>query len=318
MTAERRAGGEVRVAGRTLSGVAMPYGTISPDFRERFEPGAFGPVAAIDCNLQHDANTVLVRGASLTDSPEALRVSATLPEGAAALALVRRRALNGFSVEFRARREHRDAAGVRVVEAADLTGLALVDRPAYPASGAEVRARSGRTFRQRIPSGQNLGCACSGAACKFAKFTGEAINEAFSEAWDEAAEILAVRGGYGSPLASKSRGTLRAAMSGDDAVVEIDLPTGDAGAAVLADIENAGAAVLARPYLDADASEGAIESRRAEADGDVMAYTRIRVRSIVVGATDQVEGWPAPEVVPTPDEFMPAARATPAWRRWWL
>ena len=41
----------------------------------------------------------------------ALRVAATLPEGAAALALVRRRVLNGFSVEFRATRERRDAAG---------------------------------------------------------------------------------------------------------------------------------------------------------------------------------------------------------------
>ena len=126
----------------------MPYGTISPDFAERFEPGAFGEVRAVDLNLQHDAAVVVARGASLVDSPAALSVSATLPEGAAALALVKRGALRGFSVEFRATRERRDAGGVRVVEAATLTGLALVDRPAYPAAAAEVRARAAPAWRR--------------------------------------------------------------------------------------------------------------------------------------------------------------------------
>ena len=155
MEVERRAGGEVRVAGRTLSGVAMPYGTISPDFNERFEPGAFGEVMFVDLNLQHDHGVVVARGAALTDSPQALRVSATLPEGSAALALVRRRALNGYSIEFKSRVERREA-GVRVVERAVLTGLALVDRGAYPGAVAEVRARGGRggrlgTFRGGHP-----------------------------------------------------------------------------------------------------------------------------------------------------------------------
>ena len=37
MTApEHRAGVEFRVAGRTLAGVAMVYGDVSPDYRERF------------------------------------------------------------------------------------------------------------------------------------------------------------------------------------------------------------------------------------------------------------------------------------------
>ena len=134
MISERRAGGECRVAGRTLTGTAIRYGDISPDFAERFEAGAFGEVRAVDLNLQHDPGLIVVRGATLTDGPRELSVRAELPSGSAALALVRRRALNGFSVEFRARRERRDAAGVRVVEAADLIGLALVDRPAYPGS----------------------------------------------------------------------------------------------------------------------------------------------------------------------------------------
>ena len=46
---------------------------ISPDFRERFEPGAFGEVGAVDLNLQHmTPGVILVRGATLTDGPREL------------------------------------------------------------------------------------------------------------------------------------------------------------------------------------------------------------------------------------------------------
>ena len=151
MTApEHRAGAEFRVSGRTLTGKALVYGDLSPEFGERFEPGAFGPdVAAPVLNLQHDRATVILPAGAyvLTDSPHELQVRAELPEGSAALALVKRGALNGFSVEFFARAERREA-GVRVIERAELAGLALVDQGAYPQSTAEVRARSGRTRRR--------------------------------------------------------------------------------------------------------------------------------------------------------------------------
>ena len=320
MTAERRAGGEVRIAGRTLTGAAMVYGDVSPGFRERFEPGAFGDVGAIDVNLQHDPGVILARATTLTDSPRELAVRADLPEGSAGLALVRRGALSGFSVEFHATAERRDAAGVRVVERADLTGLALVDRPAYPAAGAEVRARRGRTVRQRIPSGKNLGCQCSGAGCKLARFMEEELGAMFDRAFaDVEREILAVRGSYGTPIASKSRGSVRGRMVGKDAEVEIDLPDGPDGDAVLRDIENTGA-VLVRPYLDRDRSRG----RREDGPGGVgvMVYDRdapAEVRSFVVGAADAWDGWPAPAVIPTPDEFMgPEDREAPRRRRIWL
>ena len=314
MTVETRLAPEFRVSGRVLTGRAMRYGEEAPEFRERFEAGAFGAVDRIDVNLQHDPSVVLARGAMLIDSPRELRVRTELAPGSAALDLVRRGALNGFSIEFRARSERREGA-VRVVERADLTGLALVDRGAYPGATVEVRARRGRTFRQRIPANRNLGCQCSGDTSKFARITGEAMQEAFTDAWNEASEILAVRNHYGTPLASKSAGSVRAAMDGDDAIVEVDLPTGPDGDAVLRALEDAPGAVLARPYLDEAASEGAIETLRAEDGGNVMAYTRIRVRAIVVGATDEITSWPAPELVPTPDELMPEGRAAPAARR---
>ena len=55
-----------------------------------------------------------------------------------ALALVRAEVLNGFSVEFRAD-EEKMAGGVRVIERATVAGVALLTRPAYPSTFAEVR-----------------------------------------------------------------------------------------------------------------------------------------------------------------------------------
>ena len=170
---EHRLSPEFRVQGRTLSGVALRYGDTADmgSFRERFVPGAFGDVDRIDVNLQHDGGLVVARDALLADSPRELRVRAELPEGSAALSLVRRGALNGFSIEFHAVEEHREA-GVRVISAAVLSGLALCDRGAYPSSRPEIRRRGGGggrgsrggrlgSFRGRIPKNKRLECRCS-------------------------------------------------------------------------------------------------------------------------------------------------------------
>ena len=140
MTPERRNGGEFRVSGRTLSGTVLRYGDISPDYRERFLPGAFGQAPEAPLNIQHDASLVVLKASDyvLSDSATSLEIRAELPPSSAALKLVRRGALTGYSVEFNARRETR-LGGVRVIERADLVGVGLVDQPAYPASKAEVR-----------------------------------------------------------------------------------------------------------------------------------------------------------------------------------
>ena len=72
MAIEHRAGVEFRIAGRTLSGVAMRYGDTSPDYQERFVPGAFGEVQSIAINLQHDRSLVVVKDALLADSEREL------------------------------------------------------------------------------------------------------------------------------------------------------------------------------------------------------------------------------------------------------
>ena len=60
--------------------------------------------------------------AILADSPRALNVRADLPEDSAALALVRRGALSGFSIEFHSKEERREA-GIRSIN----TGVIQVD-----------------------------------------------------------------------------------------------------------------------------------------------------------------------------------------------
>ena len=318
MTPEHRQGVEFRVQGRTLSGVALRYGDISPDFRERFEPGAFGELRSIALNLQHDRGMVITPDAMLTDGPRELRVRADLPEGSAALKLVRRGALSGFSVEFHAVAERREG-GLRVIKRAELTGLALVDRGAYPASKAEVRAKSGRVLRGSIPYDTELACECiaqggSGAECislaRFSKMAGDAMAEVIDEALAVGAmeaqltavrDVLAVHKDYARPLASARRGTLRAVSEDDRLALEVDLPSGPLGDNVIAASEAAG--VITRPLIDFGRSEFTDTERGRE-------YRRPHLRAILIGSTDARGGWPDALI-----EYQDPERAAPQWRR---
>ena len=157
---EFRAGDDERSPG-TLTGIAMPYGQIADlggGLRERFEPGAFGPDPGrrdVLANWQHSREAPLGRtgggGLTLTDGPDALRVDLVLPSTAAGrdvAELSRRRVLRGFSIEFRPVREG-FRGGVRVVAGAVLTGISIVDRPAYGDALAALRARALESVQPR-------------------------------------------------------------------------------------------------------------------------------------------------------------------------
>ena len=321
---EHRAGCEFRLAGRSLNGTVLRYGDISPQHRERFEAGAFAPLPAVPMRLQHDPEMQILApgGFVLNDTDHALEVRAELPADSAALRLVQRGVLGGWSVGFHALSERRES-GIRVVSRASLLEISLVDAPSYPASTAEARARSGRRLRSSIPFDRDLACECiaregtgSGGACvpiaRMAKVAGEAMQEAIGRAFDEAQrgvlgpDVLAVHKDYSRPLGSARRGTLRAVEADDGLGVEVDLPTGAAGDAIVDATEAAG--VIVRPLID--------EARSEFTDGpDGRTYTRPHLRAVLIGSTDSRAGWPDARI----DYEGDGERAVPvARRRLWL
>ena len=138
MAGERSAPLEVRVAGRTLTGEAIPYGEQARDRAEMFRQGSVELLEPVTLNLQHDPERRIASTADgslrVSDGLEALRLEADLREGSAELALVRRGALTGLSSEFYAIRETRGAGGLRVIERAAVPAFGLVDRGSYRTS----------------------------------------------------------------------------------------------------------------------------------------------------------------------------------------
>ena len=137
---------EFRVEARTLTGVVMKFGEVSATHRERFEPGSIRMADAVHLDLFHDREKVVAwlpdGGLELAERDGAMCLAATLPPIPAAdraLAEIRAGTVNGLSVEFKAVKESR-AAGVRVIEDAILSGVAIVRAPSY--EGARVEARS--------------------------------------------------------------------------------------------------------------------------------------------------------------------------------
>lgn len=149
-----------RKVGRSLTGVAVPFNTLSLDlggFREKFAPGAFdgwirdkGDVIARSGHNSDPGNVLGRRSAGTLDvraEPEGLAFFLELPDTtrAADLAkLIDRGDIAGVSIEFRAIDDQWDFAGgvpVRTVTVAELRGLAMVDDPAYMQTDVALRSR---------------------------------------------------------------------------------------------------------------------------------------------------------------------------------
>ena len=152
MTIEYRfAALEVRAAdGGTVEGAAMPYGSeavIAGLFRESVDAGAFGTISDVILNRMHDRNEPLARteggGLTLEDGAERLWLRADIPRYRADVRdQVKRRILRGFSVEMEVKAEDWPAPDRRIIRAATLWNIGLVDRPAYDEATAEIAKRA--------------------------------------------------------------------------------------------------------------------------------------------------------------------------------
>ena len=140
---------EVRDAGAVVAGIAMPYGStarIMGAFDETVEPGAFR-IEDVILNRMHVREDIIARtgggGLTLTDSASDLALRADIPEYRADIRdQVNRRILRGFSVEMRVTAEDWPAPDRRIIKAAELRGIGLVDRPAYGDATAALAKRA--------------------------------------------------------------------------------------------------------------------------------------------------------------------------------
>ncbi|OHU23583.1 hypothetical protein BKG77_08040 [Mycobacteroides chelonae] len=133
-------------AGRTIFGIAVPYGQVTEindyggQFRERFEYGAFRKSIAerghkVRLLTSHDSRTLAIgRAVELVEKPDGLHASFEVAEtraGDEALELVRSGTVDSFSVGFSLMRERVDDDNVHTVTEAILREVSLVNFPAY-------------------------------------------------------------------------------------------------------------------------------------------------------------------------------------------
>ena len=248
--------------GRRLLGTLIKYGDVAMipgGIKERFMPGAFGDVAALDVilNGHHDRARPLARtggaGLVLEDSADALTMTATLPSTRDAddtLELVRTHVLRGLSIEFKALSEHMEAGPTRIIDRARLGAVAIVDKPAYSQSSVEARARrkKRRTWvRGGIKYGVKAHCECVPGSCDSVLFRPEAL--------EPADDVLAFIGRTSESVGSVAGETLVFTKSGDALLWELtDAARDTAAGSVLDDLAKAGVAVYGRPLIDAAAS----------------------------------------------------------------
>ena len=142
--------------GRTLSGIAVPYGTLSHvledrarPYRERFERGSLQHSDSTVMLYGHDMNSVplaSVRAGTLRfrEEPEGLAFSVDLPESRADIreALERGDLDGSVSIGFIASEDewqNRTNPSVRTVRRAQLVELSIVTAGAYPGATGDMK-----------------------------------------------------------------------------------------------------------------------------------------------------------------------------------
>ena len=313
---------ELRAEGRVLEGEAIVYGDVAefPWGRERIDAGAFAPLDDVILNRQHKRDTPLARtdggGLELIDSPEVLRIRASLPNTNTAnetISLVKAKILRGLSIEFHTRQERQDG-DLRIIERAELVAVAVVDSGQYPQSLVAARQREERqagrlhTVRGILPANKALECRCSPGDCTEAVFESGSLDSAIAP--DQQKDAIGVLGEYANPLGSRKRKTLRF-WSDKRGGLEfaLDVPDSPRGRALLESMDAAD--VFARPVIDSGASEFVLEGGRST-------YSAARIRALTLGPTDASAGWTPLRFRRGRDDDMPAGDTGRRRARVWL
>ena len=295
---------DAALADGAVSGVAVRYGVRSNPRRgkdgvyfDRFEPGCFGDIGALDVTLNrgHNPATTFARtgtgGLQLEDTPEALTVRAQPANTELwrdTRTLLENGTLRNFSIEVTIPTDavrYDYGTGLRSISAANLTGLAIVERGGNVGTDA-VLARFNPAIEQYasiaavasgiIPYGKELQCEClKSIGCKSVNFQPGALD-------DIADSVLAVGGSYDAPVASVAQGGLRFKHTDDGLQWEADIPDDANGQKILAAAEVA--PVVGRPFIDVEASE-------TMQDGTLLTYSKAKLRSLIIRSTDATEGW---------------------------
>ena len=257
----------LEVRGRTVSGLALPWGErarIRAGLWETFTRGAFGENAAlrpVPLRLEHGGPTV---GELLpTSTARGLEVRGEYTEDLGAR--------DRFSIEFRARQATR-SEDLRIVTAASLEAVAAVELPAYGGAEIEHRRRLGGV-KAGFPTGEALDCRCGPADCETAtiELDGLVIPD----------DTPAFLGDFRQPLGAATS-VVR------DGVVTVEAEV--LGTSWGRDMIEAGARnLIVRPYPDAARSEW---TKR----GTDRLFTRLQVAAWVFTWTDKTGGFESAEV----------------------
>ena len=150
---------EVRAdsAGAVVEGVVMRYGSVADIggmFSESIEAGAFSGLDDVTLNRMHVREDIIARtdggGLELTDSAERLSMRAAIPGYREDVRdLVSRKILRGLSVEMEVEDEIWPAPDRRIIRAAKLWGIGLVDRSAYSDATAQIAERARTACQQK-------------------------------------------------------------------------------------------------------------------------------------------------------------------------
>ena len=130
-----------------VTGTVMKYGDVAhvgKTYHERFLPGSL-EYDDVVLNLLHDRQQPVARlgaGLDLQETSKSLEARIELPQttfGRRARELINAKIIRGLSAEFIPKVESFEG-GMRVIKRAELHGIGLVDRPAYPASTLDMRS----------------------------------------------------------------------------------------------------------------------------------------------------------------------------------